>query len=340
MGLGFVYFSQSEQTAYNALGDSAGSFSAGDMALSAAYAGALGRLLLGGGAKVIRSSIDNVSGSAVAFDFGAQFLRLTEAGDGPVDVGCSVFNLGSPLKLGQESDPLPFHIRTGVLWHTTPYLKTAFDYNLPVDNDPYLTMGLEGHVPLQRPKPWKALFRGGYNLRYSRKVEGLSGLALGAGLDFERFFIDYAWVPFGDIGTTNRFWLGYRFEWPAPVNAPAASSPRTPALAQNIRHSFWAANAPANRTTRDTGVAMSKTIPQCRRRSPIGAAVNRPAANSRPLTATPVPKSRDTRRSTNLSRSAMEGLDEHPDREQEEQHREAPSDPRVLEPQIEPGPRH
>lgn len=211
LGLGFVYFSQTEQTAYNALGDSAGTFSAGDMALSAAYAGALGRLLIGGGLKVIRSSIDNVYGSAVAFDLGLQYLRLTEAGDGAVDVGASVLNLGSPLKLGQNSDPLPFHARTGVLWHTTPYLKTAFDYNLPVDNDPYFTMGLEAHVPVQRPKPWKALFRGGYNLRYSRKVEGLSGLALGGGLDFERFFVDYAWVPFGDIGSTNRFWLGYRF---------------------------------------------------------------------------------------------------------------------------------
>lgn len=210
-GIGLVYFSQLGQTAYTSQGDAAGSFSAGDLALSGAYAGAVGRLLLGGGLKVIRSFIDNAAGVAAAVDLGAQFLRLTEAGDGAVDVGASVLNLGSPLKVGEQSDPLPFHTRLGIQWHTTPYIITAFDYNFPLDNDPYFTMGLEAHTNIQRPKPWKASFRGGYNHRYSRKVEGFSGVTLGGGLDFERFVVDYAWVPFGDIGSTNRFWLGYRF---------------------------------------------------------------------------------------------------------------------------------
>src|SRR5439155_17356400 len=55
----------------------------------------------------------------------------------------SVSNLGTPLRLGARSDPLPLHIRTGFLWHTASFLNSGMDLNFPIDGDPYVSVGLE-----------------------------------------------------------------------------------------------------------------------------------------------------------------------------------------------------
>ena len=53
--------------------------------------------------------------------------------------------------------------------------------------------------------------RVGYNMRNDRDVDGFSGLSGGFGIMAGRFRFDYAWVPFGDIGTTHRIGMGFLF---------------------------------------------------------------------------------------------------------------------------------
>lgn len=210
-GAGILYFSQSAQTAYTPQGDAAGTFKPYDVAVSLAYAHRIGILLFGATLKLIHSTLNEVSGSGAAADLGVQMLHITDAGEGPVDLGFNVSNLGMPLKLGAQGDPLPFNIRTGFLWHTAPFLSAGLDLNLPVDGDPYVSVGLEASAHLGVQRLLKASLRAGYSQRYTRGASGLTGMSLGAGLDAAPFRVDYAWSPFGDLGSGNTLTLAYRF---------------------------------------------------------------------------------------------------------------------------------
>lgn len=208
VGGGMDYFSQSPQTAYNTLGDSAGSFTPNDLAVNAAGAVRLSPFLVGASVKLIRSSISDASGMAAALDGGMQVPHATELGDGAVDLAAGFSNLGTSLRVGGTSAPLPLSLRVGALWHASPMANAAVDVVLPVDEAPYVSFGLEGVL---KQRSWKGFLRFGYNQSSGRDIDGLSGLTGGAGLDFPLLRVDYAWVPFGDLGTTNRISLAYRF---------------------------------------------------------------------------------------------------------------------------------
>jgi hypothetical protein len=205
---GLDYFSQSAQTAYNSLGDASGKFTPNDIAVQGAWSGRFSGVLAGAGLKIIRSSISAAAGMAAALDFGAQIPHVTDLGEGPVDVGAALSNLGTSIRVGGVSAPLPLSLRAGGLWHVNRAVNSAVDVVLPVDDDPYVSFGLEG---ILAQTGWKGFLRFGYNQGSARGVDGLAGLTAGGGLDFPKVRFDYAWVPFGELGTTNRIALVYRF---------------------------------------------------------------------------------------------------------------------------------
>ena len=214
LGLGLTYVSQGAQTAYNAQGDASGRFTPLDMAVGAAYARRLGSTMLGAGLKVIRTALDDRKGLSAAVDLGVLVRHVADVGDGPLDLGAAVSDQGPPLKMGETADPLPLRARAGALWHISPIFDSAFDVVFPVDQDPYVAIGLEGRLPaasLGSSKPWAACLRAGYDQSRARNVEGLSGMSAGLGFDFSALRVDYAWVPMGDLGTTNRVTLAFRF---------------------------------------------------------------------------------------------------------------------------------
>ena len=49
------------------------------------------------------------------------------------------------------------------------------------------------------------------------QINGLTGFTAGAGLRIEQFRLDYAFVPYGDLGTSHRVSVGYEFPNPTPV---------------------------------------------------------------------------------------------------------------------------
>ncbi len=212
---GLVYASQGAQTAYNSIGDATGRFAPTDLALGAWYARRLlGPLSLAGGLKLIRSSIDDRSGTTAAADLGLLAKHVAEIGDGPLDVGFAVLNLGPALKLGGASDPLPARVRAGGLWRVAPNFDAGLDVNFPVDQDPYASLGFEARLPaasVGSKKPWVIALRGGYDQNRTRGVDGLTGFSAGAGFDFSALRLDYAWIPFGDLGSVNRITIAFRF---------------------------------------------------------------------------------------------------------------------------------
>lgn len=209
LGAAFVYFSQASIRGFNTLGDPDGSFTPNDFAFVVHYAKKLEQVSLGGGLKFIRSELADVSGSSFALDLGIQSERVFDLGEGPVDLGASMRNLGPPIQVGSVADPLPFVLQLGALWHISPRVRALLDGHLPVDDDPYPSLGLEFLQPMG--ENLAGALRAGYNLRNDRDVDGLSGVSGGFGVMAGRFRFDYAWVPFGDVGTTHRISLGLLF---------------------------------------------------------------------------------------------------------------------------------
>jgi hypothetical protein len=209
LGASFVYFSQSAIQGYSTLGDPTSEFTPTDLALALGYGRLLGPVRLGASMKFIRSEIADASGSTFAMDFGAQYDRVTDVGESPLDIGLSIRNFGPPIKVGSMSDPLPFMAALGGLWHISPRVSGLLDAHFQVDADPYFSLGMEFNQPFG--EGFKASVRGGYNMRYARDLEGFSGASAGLGVDLRRVRLDYAWVPFGDLGTTHRIGLGVRF---------------------------------------------------------------------------------------------------------------------------------
>lgn len=52
----------------------------------------------------------------------------------------------------------------------------------------------------------------GYNLPLAdTEIQGLKSITAGVGIVLKRISVDYAYIPFGDLGTTQRISLGYKF---------------------------------------------------------------------------------------------------------------------------------
>jgi len=215
LAAGLVYASQGAQTKYNGVGDATGKFTPSDLALGAWYGRRLiGPLSLAGGLKIIRSALDDRSATTAALDFGLLAKHIGDLGDGPIDLGASILNVGPPMKLGGTADSLPARVRGGALWRMTPTFDAALDLNLPVDDDPYVALGFEFRLPaasVGSKKPWIVSVRGGYDQSRTRGVDGFTGLSAGAGFDFSALRLDYAWIPFGELGSVNRLSIAFRF---------------------------------------------------------------------------------------------------------------------------------
>lgn len=157
---------------------------------------------LGFSAKFIQESIESESASSFAGDFGALY-RMGETG-----FGLSVQNVGPGLKFVQEKGDLPQTVRAGVNHKFFENnLLVAFDVSKPNDNDATLHTAAEYHI-----NPMFTL-RGGYQATpgNSLDVGGLTGLTAGVGLNVNSFSFDYAFVPYGDLGSTHRFSVLFKF---------------------------------------------------------------------------------------------------------------------------------
>lgn len=211
---GFVYSGQGAQTRYDAQGNAGGTFRSSDYSIGGGYAHRLGKIYLGGGLKVIRQTLDDRSGTGAAVDLGFMAPHASELGDGPVDLGVAINHIGPPIKLGPTADPLPLRLRVGADWHASPVFDAAWDIVLPSDSSPYLCIGFEARLPAEAMgsnKNWSAAARFGYDQSHGRDVDGIGGVTAGVGLDLSGMRLDYAWVPYGDLGTQNRVTLGFRF---------------------------------------------------------------------------------------------------------------------------------
>lgn len=186
-------------------------FTAEDMALSVAFAQALAEnLFMGANFKYIYESIENESASGFAMDVGAIFNPSNKLGFGLV-----VQNIGPNMKFIKDEFALPLTYRAGVAYQLGKNFNLAFDIKKTKDEKLDFVAGIE------------SLFGKWLALRFSSgtktddklgKFKGLpTGIAAGCGFNFgNSVTIDYAYVPYGDLGDTHRISISMKLAQERP----------------------------------------------------------------------------------------------------------------------------
>lgn len=168
-------------------------------AYSVSYARAdiAGGLSFGASLKYITEKLDSFSESAGALDLGVTYKPEVEN----LVTGFSVQNIGARM----GPDPLPLTAKGGAAYKFGG-LTVALDGDWQIaDKRFYLDLGGEYWL-----SPGIAA-RAGYQLgRGGDELGGLTGAAFGLGFKFRQFALDYAFVPFGDLGDTHRLTLGMK----------------------------------------------------------------------------------------------------------------------------------
>ena len=198
-GLTFLWMGDIAVTTFNdRLGTSGRTFTARDLSFVFAYGHQINDYVsMGGTLKRIRSTIDDISANATAFDLGL-LVSLPIQG---VTLGATVQNLGNRLKFVQDSDRLPLVYKIGAAYSYQNRLTLAVDLAKPIDNRFRVNAG--GEFVLMKT----LALRGGYNS--SNDLD--NGFTGGAGVRIRTISIDYAFVPFGVLGNTHRVSAMFQF---------------------------------------------------------------------------------------------------------------------------------
>jgi outer membrane protein OmpA-like peptidoglycan-associated protein len=279
-GLTYMHAGTIDQTTEDSAGNYAGTngtASASGIAFIGSYAQKLSRLLLiqnsffqnvlvGASLRVVNETIADKSVIGGGVDVGAIWRQteeikpteITTASGAHMDSDAKYalrdcgWRLGlTAQNLGATTDslmPINFRVGTGYVAQDlfTPYGRgtLAADVLVPIDNAPTFSLGAEyAHVS----ENTEFAVRGGY--RVGPQIEDLdstAGVTAGVGVAIQaallRYQIDYAFVPYGELGTTHRLSLTLAF-LPEP-NAVRSTAPE-PRVVAPLKAEPLAASLPA-----------------------------------------------------------------------------------------------
>jgi hypothetical protein len=189
-----------------------GTFTSGNSAFSFAYARGFGEFVhVGLNAKYIRQQIDVTKESAFNADFGVVVLPPFEG----LRIGVATRNLGGPV----EGFDQPIVLNTGASYRMYELFSYHDDMCVSVESDiPIMPIEdrLGMRAGLEYDFKWvghRAALRGGYKF-LDTDVEGV-GLTAGGGYAIDIggtiIYLDYAFAPAGDFGTSHRMSLMAKF---------------------------------------------------------------------------------------------------------------------------------
>ena len=172
-------------------GNPTGEFNASDIKLSFGYSRRLSsRLMFGLTFGSIQETIANDKKVSYSANIGFMLKPVKL-----ISVGFTCQNIGS--KLGKDSLPLTY--RGGIALKLRSF-SIETDVVKEIDNDVYYCAGLEWDIA-------NISLRCGY--RMGQDVG--SGISYGIGLKVSKVNLDYAFIPYGDLGDTQRISLGIKF---------------------------------------------------------------------------------------------------------------------------------
>jgi hypothetical protein len=207
-GAGLSYLSYGDIPGYDPQGNPTGTFGARDIAVYLSYARSLyPSFRIGANFKYIVQKVEAESGGAVAMDLGLQYDTPLKG----LSLGFSAANLGSKLKLVDQSAKLPINIRSGLAYSLSLASGkftaiTAFDLVKALDNEFQYNFGEEFSIL------GTIVGRVGYKANTD-----ISGFCTGIG--FKHSFgriglrLDYAYtaIKVGELGDTHQVSLGLGF---------------------------------------------------------------------------------------------------------------------------------
>jgi hypothetical protein len=205
-GVGVQYLSYGSIDQLDTTGLQTGSFSPTDMCVSLSYARQYKGIDLGANLKYISMKILD-SASAYAVDLGAQY-KVKNILNNKLILGAAVQNMGTQVKFVSQSDPLPFNIKIGGAYQIKNNWLAVLDFNAPIDNNIYVGAGTEYCYKVK--EKLDVIGRVGYNTE-NIQTGGTNGVTGGLGFRYMSYCIDYAFVPYGDLGNTNRISLSVKF---------------------------------------------------------------------------------------------------------------------------------
>lgn len=181
---------------------SSGNFSARDTAFTFSYATVLTESIsVGMNIKGITQKIENEEVSAFALDLGQLYQTPIEG----LILATVIQNIGSRIKYALEGDKLPLTLKFGSAYRLQGQpLSIACDLTKSIDNDWKINLGVEVWL-----KNLIAL-RGGFNSQVFKDFG--TGVSCGFGTTIKHYQIDYAFVPYDELGNTHRFSITFRFD--------------------------------------------------------------------------------------------------------------------------------
>jgi len=201
-GVGILYLHMDEFTGYDI--DSEGepvripNFTAYDVAGIFSYSRSFWNVPTGFNLKIFQEKLEDKKVNGIAMDAG--FLCKT-----PIDnlsMGLSIQNIGKGVKFIDKTSSLPLNVKYGIAYQLLKdTLLLVADINKPVDNE------LEGSFGVEYDLGKILALRAGYNTGNDFD----SGIAAGVGLVIADWIVDYAYVPYGKLGNTQRISISAKF---------------------------------------------------------------------------------------------------------------------------------
>ncbi len=193
-------------------------FSASDFAFGASYGRMISGLGVGISGRIVRQSIRNQSAGAFSADAGV----LYRFSGWPVSAGASLCNAGTKIKFDEEGYPLPFVIRAGAAVHLQGGVPAVIGLqaDFPRDSSVIFRAGLEylGFGPFALRAGYMTTSASNRTAVLGKSlgsaVSGISefyGAFMGIGFKFKTVGVDYALLPYGELGSSHRFSLGVKF---------------------------------------------------------------------------------------------------------------------------------
>ena len=206
---GLTYLSQGKIEGRDSLGRPTAGYDASDAAVSAGYARKLDIAEVGAAVKYIRSHIGSAEAQSFAVDLGAR-RELDGIGPGKLALGAALRNLGPGLKYEAQRNDLPLRLALGAGY------KFAGGHAVAAEavNGPRGT-GTDGSFGGEYQAVKSFYLRAGYTTRNALTggtgFDAARGLTLGLGFRNEKWSLDYAVLPSGELGRSHRFSLAARW---------------------------------------------------------------------------------------------------------------------------------
>lgn len=160
--------------------------------------------LLGATVKGLYDDLRVTTGTGFCGDLGFIF-RLGER----LNIGLAGQNLGMGVQYGDETHPLPMQLKLGLCIKPN-HFNIVTDFTLPFDNTPYGNFGIEWNI--KNIFAFRAGYRSGPQDLFSLGWQ--NGVSFGCGIFLGKVAVDYAYVPYGNLGNTHR--LSLRTSIPLP----------------------------------------------------------------------------------------------------------------------------